>query len=319
MTNYESGTVSKINLATDRVVGSINVGPRPEGLAINPAGTFAYVSALKVNVNTRVAKINLTTDTIVSEIFVGESGPEAIAINPAGTFAYVVNAEFNLVQKISLVSDAVVASIKVGENPLGLAINSAGTFAYVTNSDSNTVSKINLATDRVVATISVGSRPWSVAINPAGTFAYVTNASPERYSPGTVSKISLTTDKVVETISVGLANYGVAINPAGTFAYVTDGWGGSVSKFAIQASDSQSVILTLGKSVAARSIAKYAKISVASTSKVSLKVGNSYLKYCRVSGMTLKGVKVGTCKVTVIVTPKRGKAISKVVTLKVTK
>lgn len=216
-------------------------------------------------------------------------------------------------------ADTATSTITVGESPYGVAINPAGTFGYVTNRNSGTVSKINLATDRVVATISVGSNPGSVAVNPAGTFAYVANASPERYSPGTVSKIDLATDKVVETISVGLANYGVAINPTGTFAYVTDGWGGSVSKIAIQASDSPSVTLTTGKSATAISIAKYAKISVSSTSKLSLKVGKSYVKHCRVSGMTLKGVKVGTCKVTITVTPKKGKAISRVVTLKVTK
>jgi uncharacterized protein YjdB len=42
-------------------------------------------------------------------------------------------------------------------------------------------------------------------------------------------------------------------------------------------------------------------------------------KYCKVSGTSLKGLKAGSCKVTVTVTPKKGKAISKTVSLKVTK
>jgi hypothetical protein len=36
-----------------------------------------------------------------------------------------------------------------------------------------------------------------------------------------------------------------------------------------------------------------------------------------VSGSTLKGLKTGSCKVTVIVTPKKGRATSKTLTLKV--
>ncbi len=77
--------------------------------------------------------------------------------------------------------------------------------------------------------------------------------------------------------------------------------------------------VTKSKSASASSIAKFAKIKVLSTSKVRLKVLSNSSKYCRVSGTTLKGLRVGSCKVTVTVTPKKGRAISKTVTMKVTK
>lgn len=77
--------------------------------------------------------------------------------------------------------------------------------------------------------------------------------------------------------------------------------------------------VTTSKSTTAKSIAAYAKITISSTSKVSLKVVSAYAKYCKVSGTTLKGLKAGSCKVTVTVTPKKGRAISKTVTLKITK
>jgi hypothetical protein len=72
------------------------------------------------------------------------------------------------------------------------------------------------------------------------------------------------------------------------------------------------------KAATAKSIAVYAKIPVLSTSKVSLKVKSGYGKFCKVSGTVLKGVKAGTCKVTVTVTPKKGKVILRSVTLRVT-
>ena len=77
--------------------------------------------------------------------------------------------------------------------------------------------------------------------------------------------------------------------------------------------------VTTKKAASAKSIAVYAKLKVLSTSKVSLKVVSRYVKYCKVSGTLLRGIKAGTCKVTVTVTPKKGKASSKTVTLKVTK
>jgi hypothetical protein len=77
--------------------------------------------------------------------------------------------------------------------------------------------------------------------------------------------------------------------------------------------------VTTKKAVTAKSIAAYAKLKVLSTSKVSLKVVSSSKKFCKVTGTTLRGLRAGSCKVTVTVTPKKGRATSKTVTLKVTK
>jgi hypothetical protein len=77
--------------------------------------------------------------------------------------------------------------------------------------------------------------------------------------------------------------------------------------------------LTMKKSASARSIAVFAKIKVPSTSKATLKVVGSSAKFCKVSGATLRGLRAGSCRVTVTVTPKKGRAASKTVTLKVTK
>jgi hypothetical protein len=52
-------------------------------------------------------------------------------------------------------------------------------------------------------------------------------------------------------------------------------------------------------------------------STVSLKVVPSTAKFCKVTGSTIKGLKVGTCKVTVTVKPKKGSAKSKTLTLQV--
>ena len=230
---FACALVSGSSLATqaDSVITTITVGRSPQGVAVNPAGTFAYVTNAD---DDTVSKIDLAAGTVVATINISAPDvndyPHDVAINPAGTFAYVTNF-WGTVSKINLATNtvdatiqaAVVADYRYRDRPFSLAINPAGTFAYVTiysnnGQENGTVSKINLATDTVVARVTVGLSPTRLAIDSAGTFAYVTNAG-----SNTVSKINLATDTVVATIEVGVAPYGIAIDPAGTFAYVADG------------------------------------------------------------------------------------------------
>ncbi|MEK7293324.1 MAG: M12 family metallo-peptidase [Actinomycetota bacterium] len=72
-------------------------------------------------------------------------------------------------------------------------------------------------------------------------------------------------------------------------------------------------------SVPAKTIAIFAKFTLSTGAVISLKVASSSTKYCKVSGKTLKGLRVGPCKVTVTVKPKTGKSQSKTVALLVMK
>jgi hypothetical protein len=67
----------------------------------------------------------------------------------------------------------------------------------------------------------------------------------------------------------------------------------------------------------AKSLAAQANLAVLTGSTVSLKVVTSTAKYCKVTGTNIKGVNVGSCKVTVTVKPKKGMSHSKTLTLKV--
>src|SRR5262245_45823211 len=91
--------------------------------------------------------------------------------------AYITNGGSGTVSVIDTASDAVVATIPVGQGPTGVAINRAGTRAWVTNFTDSTVSVIDVATNTVVATPAVLSQPVGVAVNPAGTRVYVANLS----------------------------------------------------------------------------------------------------------------------------------------------
>jgi YVTN family beta-propeller protein len=300
------------------VDATITVGENPEDVAIDPAGTFAYVTNFAELSWGTVSRINLATNT-VDAIPMFDDQLAGVAIDPAGTFAYILGSHLGMVYKIRLSNGtAVVDFLEVGGYPDDVAINPAGTFAYVTDANRFLVSRINLSTYTLDAIIPIVGLPSDVAINPAGTFAYVTSYPGK--GPGWVSKINLATNAVDATITVGENPEDVAINPAGTFAYVTnygsDESSSTVSKVSIS---SAAPMLALQGSVSPKTLAAFANLTVPNGATISLRVAISSVKFCKVSGSTLIAVKSGACIVTVTVKPKIGKSKSKTVMIMVTK
>jgi YVTN family beta-propeller protein len=95
-------------------------------VAINPAGTFAYVSNRGTTGPGSVSKIDLATNTVAAMITVGRL-PNGVAINPAGTFAYVSSYGSNSVSKIAITEPAPNApgasTVVVGEESATITVS----------------------------------------------------------------------------------------------------------------------------------------------------------------------------------------------------
>jgi YVTN family beta-propeller protein len=78
----------------------------------------------------------------------------------------VTNAISDNVSVIRTSDNTVVATVAVGDNPLGVAVTPDGAFAYVTNAVSDNVSVIRTSDNTVVASVAVGDGPFGVAITP---------------------------------------------------------------------------------------------------------------------------------------------------------
>jgi YVTN family beta-propeller protein len=87
--------------------------------------------------------------------------------------AYITNEPAGTVSVIDTAANTVIATITVGNQPVGVAATPDGSKVYVANSNANTVSVIATATNTVIATITVGSGPvaFGVFIQPAPRFA----------------------------------------------------------------------------------------------------------------------------------------------------
>ena len=111
------------------VPATIPVGNGPNAMAVNPTGSYAYVTNYSDNT---VSVIDTATNTVTATINVGHV-PDAVAVNPAGTYVYAANANDSTVSVIATATNTVTATINVGTNPEAVAVNPAGTYVYVAN------------------------------------------------------------------------------------------------------------------------------------------------------------------------------------------
>ncbi|MBL8520007.1 MAG: choice-of-anchor D domain-containing protein [Betaproteobacteria bacterium] len=218
-TGFTGSTVSVIDLPTNTLATTINVGTGPVGAAVNPAGTRAYISNQQSN---SVSVIDTATNTVVATVPVG-SQPGSAAVNPAGTRVYVPNQTSNSVSVIDTSSNTVTATVTGITFPSSAVVNPAGSKVYVTASSGNALAVIDTGTNAVIGTIPVCAGPYQPVVNGSGTRIYVVCTS------GNVSVIDAGSGTVVATVPVGSNPRGIALTPNGAQAWVSNSGTNNVS------------------------------------------------------------------------------------------
>jgi YVTN family beta-propeller protein len=215
--NIDSNTVSVISVSNNNVVATIPVGDGPWGVAVNPAGTFAYVvNNHDTALGDSVSVISTASKAVVATVKV-QSVPFAAAVTPDGQYVYVTNANSNTVSVIQTSNNTVVATVPVGQYPVGIIVPSPGGFVYVANDVAGSVSVISTVTNTVVATIPVGANPIGMAATPDGLTVFAVDSG-----SNDVSVISPFTNTVTSTIPVAAGPFGGAVSPDGRYLYVAN-------------------------------------------------------------------------------------------------
>ena len=80
MPNEGSATISVIDTATDKVVGTIRHGKKPRGIAVSPDGKRLYLSDQTGNA---LVVVDLAKSATIATVPLGDS-PEAIYLSPDG-------------------------------------------------------------------------------------------------------------------------------------------------------------------------------------------------------------------------------------------
>jgi len=215
----------------------------PEGIAITPDRTLAYVASRSDNT---VYRIDLTTADVTS-IFIpdtGNSGPFCVAITPDGTTAYVGCLDGHkivtfpipdLAPTITTLSDPDM----LAGNIYAIAITPDGTKAYAANRDTNVLTFS--IPENVISGISGFDNSSDVAITPDGLTAYVANTNTNQVIPITIADNSLQTP-----LSVGNSPSAIAITANGTAVYVVNENDDSLSQIFIPGNTTNTIMFGPG-------------------------------------------------------------------------
>ncbi|MGA0113733.1 MAG: YncE family protein [Candidatus Nanopelagicaceae bacterium] len=150
--------------------------------------------------------------------------PKVVEVTPDNKYVLVTNWCSYDLSIISIASQKVVKTLKVGAYPRGIAISNDSQFAYVVQMGGAVIHKINLNTfEREL--LNIGTNPRAVVLSPDNSMLYAT-----LNSSGRVVAMDLTTNKVVRSVRTGNTSRSLDISADGTALFVVNYTSDTVSK-----------------------------------------------------------------------------------------
>jgi YVTN family beta-propeller protein len=209
--DWQSSSLTVIDGATDKIIASIPVVQRPDGVVVNPSTNQTYVASY----NSRgISVIDDATNTLAYTI--DAPGSVAIAVNPVTNRIYIANT--NAVAVIDASTRLTVDAVTVGYLPTGIAVNPVTNRIYVGSYGTDNVSVIDGSTDTVVTTIQVTNFPTNIAVD--------VNPKTNRIYAALLNGPVLVMDGASNTIVASIAVHGtlntLTVNPTLNEAYVSD-------------------------------------------------------------------------------------------------
>lgn len=228
-TANESGSVSKIDLSTNKVVETIKDEGTPHNVQVSPDGkVVAYTSPVKMedgqedndNMGTMAKKgsavfYDTEAGNLIKMVEVGNH-PAHIVFTQDGKYVLVTNNADNNVSIIDATTYDLIINVSVGKGPHGFRISSDSKFAYIANNDEDTISVVDIDNQKEVRKITVGKNPVTTGITKDGkTLVATVN------SENSVAVIDLSTDNV-KKIEVGIGPAQLYIDSDDKYVYVAN-------------------------------------------------------------------------------------------------
>ncbi|MGH7789169.1 MAG: hypothetical protein ACRERC_20030, partial [Candidatus Binatia bacterium] len=216
----QSGEVMVIDTARNTVVQMIEVGARPQGLALSPDGSRLYVS----NNLSAVSIIDTRSDSVRRTVGVG-SEPTGIAVSPLGDRVFVADERGRSISVLDAVQERFLQRIVLTTDPPAVPIGPEGIVAspdgrrlYVTRPSASRLTVVDLERYTVLEHVNVGPLPIGIAIAPDGMRLYV------GINLGlSVAVVDTTTNRVISSIPLRGQPVGVALTPNGGRLYAAAG------------------------------------------------------------------------------------------------
>lgn len=229
-------TVTTGGLQMGRSLGSpwmrtVRVGGDPVAIAVNRAGTRAYLADAGTDA---VTVVDIRANRVMATIPV-TSNPTDLAISPNGKYVIVTGTVVRPTEPsvvvIDAASDNVMARVKVEGFSNGVAFGPDGRFAYITTGDLG-VAVLDTKTFRIIKTFPAFGGYSMITVNKSGT--YLVADSGFGSGPNILSVIDIHTGRVHAWLDH--ANYsptGLGIDPDGSEIYETFSGGATVTDMGV--------------------------------------------------------------------------------------
>ncbi len=209
VTRLDTATVYRLNLGAMTGAASVAVGSTPSSIALNKAGTQAYVGNQGSN---SVSVINPASDAVTSTL--NFSGTVLSVGVPPGDSLLLVGTDNGKLYIVRLASLTVSDSIPVPSYTNSLAFR-GDTTVFANSVAAGTVAEINLRTRTVVRTLTIGGIPQALLVSANGSQLYVAN------EVGQLQIWNLASGTLVNGIPLpGGGGFSLARNPATGLLYV---------------------------------------------------------------------------------------------------
>lgn len=154
VTDFGTG-LTAIDVATDTVLATIDLGTTGAGIAISPNGQRLYVALIATD---KIAVLDSRSLRLVNRYQAGV-GPLGIAVSPDGSALYVTNQLEDTVTKIDAATGATIALGVTEDRPTGIAVTADGRRVVIANQGSDSVTVLNAVDLRGMGTVPVGRTP----------------------------------------------------------------------------------------------------------------------------------------------------------------
>jgi uncharacterized repeat protein (TIGR01451 family) len=183
------------SMQTLEIRARVQVGPSPQGLALDPSRERAYVTLDEG----LLAAVDISDGHLSCTARVGEH-PLGVAVNPATGRVYVANSGEGSVSEVEGTRCDVEHTFSGLTRPSGVLVDVAANRVYVADTEADQVVVLDVEGNQVVARVPVGSFPEALSMDQASGLVYVANAG-----DGTLSVIEGDSQQVVSTFRVAAA------------------------------------------------------------------------------------------------------------------
>jgi YVTN family beta-propeller protein len=163
VTNSAGNDVTVIDVATNKPIGRIEVGPNPHGIAVPAAQDVIYVTVEGKSPG-ELVWIDPRTDKITRRMKVGPA-PNQLAVTPDGQFAYVPCSD-GYYEVIDLAKARIIRRIFTGGRPHNTLCSADGKRMYLAPMGSpKKVTVVDVASHQKIGTISFSSVVRPIALS----------------------------------------------------------------------------------------------------------------------------------------------------------